>query len=132
MNKTNLHLKSFALGLALKQKQKRKATPKSPISPYHIHMQYLNVKYSSGKSNLADRMEEAASLAKVQLCECENQTLKGFLVASRLYAKFDCPVAHQNISLLATAHDCETGLWYSLPFCLPSLIVQWPTIIFHF
>ena len=46
--------------------------------------------------------------------------------------EFDCPVAHQNVSLLATAHDCETGLWNSLPFCLPSLIVQWPARIFHF
>ena len=28
-----------------------------------------------------------------------------------LFAKFDCPVAHQNFPLLATSHDCETGLW---------------------
>ena len=28
---------------------------------------------------------------------------------SILSAKFDCPVAHQNISLSATAHDYETG-----------------------
>ena len=40
--------------------------------------------------------------------------------SSILSAKFDCPVARQNVSLLATAHDCETGLWSSLPFCLPS------------
>ena len=26
-----------------------------------------------------------------------------------LFAKFDCPVARQKFSLLATAHDCETG-----------------------
>ena len=45
-------------------------------------------------------------LAKVQLCEYENQTLEAFVVASRLYTKFDCPVAHQNLSALATAHDC--------------------------
>ena len=49
-------------------------------------------------------------LAKVQLCEYENQTLEAFVAASRLYAKFDCPVARQNCPLLATAHDCETGL----------------------
>ena len=49
-------------------------------------------------------------LAKVQLCEYENQTLEAFVAASCLYAKFDCPVARQNLSLLATAHDCETGL----------------------
>ena len=34
--------------------------------------------------------------------------------SSILSAKFDYPVAHQNISLLVTVHDvhdCETGLW---------------------
>ena len=30
--------------------------------------------------------------------------------SSILSAKFDCSVAHQNISLLATAHDFEIGL----------------------
>ena len=34
-------------------------------------------------------------------------------MASSSYAKFDCPVAHQNLSLLATAHDCET-VFYGL------------------
>ena len=29
--------------------------------------------------------------------------------SSILSAKFDCPVARQNISLLTAAHDCETG-----------------------
>ena len=53
---------------------------------------------------------KTAPLAKVQLCEYENQTLEDFVVASRLYVKFDCPVACQNLSLLATAHDCKTGL----------------------
>ena len=50
-------------------------------------------------------------LAKVQLCEYENQTLEAFAMASHLYAKFDCPVACQNLSPLATAHDYETGLF---------------------
>ena len=27
-----------------------------------------------------------------------------------LYAKFDCLVSYRNCSLLATAHDCETGV----------------------
>ena len=62
----------------------------------------------------------------------ENQTLEAFVAASRSNAKFDCPVACQYLSLLATAHDCETVLWSSLPFCLPSLTVQWPTSICHF
>ena len=30
--------------------------------------------------------------------------------SSILSAKFDCPVARQNCSLFATAHDCKTGL----------------------
>ena len=30
--------------------------------------------------------------------------------SSILSAMFDCPVARQNVSLLATEHDCETGL----------------------
>ena len=50
-------------------------------------------------------------MAKVHLCEYVNQTLEAFAVASHLYTKLDCPVAHQNFSLLTTAlpHDCETG-----------------------
>ena len=51
---------------------------------------------------------KTASLAAVQLCEYENQTLKAFVADSRLFAKFDCPVARQNFSLSASAHDYET------------------------
>ena len=54
---------------------------------------------------------KTAPLAKVQLCEHENQTLKFFFAASRLYAKFNCPVARQNVSPITTAHDCETGIF---------------------
>ena len=50
-------------------------------------------------------------LAKVQLYDYENQTLEAFVAVRCLYAKFDCPVAHQNGSLFATAHDCETGFF---------------------
>ena len=46
-------------------------------------------------------------MAKVQLCEYENQTSETIVVASRLNAKFDCLVAGQNCSLLATVHDCD-------------------------
>ena len=52
---------------------------------------------------------KSAPLAKVQLCEYENQTLEAFVAASRSYVKYDCAVAHQNVSLLATAHDCEAA-----------------------
>ena len=55
-----------------------------------------------------------ALLTKVQLCEYENQTLEAFVAASRLYAKFDCPMTHPDCSLLATAHDGETALFYEL------------------
>ena len=34
--------------------------------------------------------------------------------SSIMSVKFDCPVARQNFSLFATAHDCETDLWDSL------------------
>ena len=50
----------------------------------------------------------------MQLCEYENQTLEALVAASRLSAKCDCPVTHQNFKLLATAHDCETGLHWSV------------------
>ena len=39
---------------------------------------------------------------------------KSFVATSQLYAKFDCPVAYQNFSLLATVHDCEIGLFSRL------------------
>ena len=55
---------------------------------------------------------KTAPLDKLQLCEDEN--LGSFWYVSRLYAKFDCPVARQNIPLLATAHDYETGLLQTL------------------
>ena len=40
----------------------------------------------------------------------QNQTFEAFVTTSHLYAKFDCPEARHKCSLLATAHDCETGL----------------------
>ena len=38
--------------------------------------------------------------------------LEAFEAASRLYTKFDCPVAYQNLTRLVTARDCETVLSY--------------------
>ena len=58
---------------------------------------------------------KTASLAKVQLCEYENQTLEAFVAASCSYIKYDCAVAHQNFSLLAThVHDCESCLFSTI------------------
>ena len=60
----------------------------------------------TGQSTLADRMEDCfiGQSASVWVRK------QVFDAVSRLYAKFDCPVAHRNISFLPTAHDCETGL----------------------
>ena len=71
-----------------------------------------------------------AKAFKVWFSYSHNCTLVSGAV-SILSAKFDCPVAHQKFSLLATAHDCETGLHNShcvwrkhvrndkLPKCMP-------------
>ena len=40
--------------------------------------------------------------------------------SSILSAKFDCPVARQNFSLLATAHDWATGIVIDSLFVLAS------------
>ena len=37
--------------------------------------------------------------------------------SSILSAKFDCPVARQTFSLLATVHDCETGILLEVRDC---------------
>ena len=46
-------------------------------------------------------------------CEYEKQTLEVFVKgephACILSVKFDCPVACRKCSLLAAAHDCESG-----------------------
>ena len=48
------------------------------------------------------------------MCEYEKQTLEAFVAASRLSAKFDCPVDRQNVLLLASAHACETVCFLSV------------------
>ena len=70
------------------------------------------MKYSGGPLDSQTWQTECTSapLAKMKSCEQENQTLEAFVVTSRLYTKFDCPVARQNFPLLATVHDCETSV----------------------
>ena len=53
----------------------------------------------------------------MQLWEYENQSLEAFVAVTHSYAKFDCPLALQNISFLATVHDCETGLFENTAQC---------------
>ena len=57
-------------------------------SQFHNHAQYLKVKYSGRPLDSQTWQTEwkTAPLAKVQLCEYENQTLEAFVAASRLYA----------------------------------------------
>ena len=62
-------------------------------------------------------MEDCSIGQSAELCEYENQTLEAFVAARSLYAKFDCPVAPQNVSLLATAHDCGTILFLRIYGC---------------
>ena len=66
---------------------------------------------ATGQSNLADRMEYCSigENAVVSVGK-PNIHLEAFAAASRSYVNYDCAVARQNFSLLATAHDCETGL----------------------
>ena len=77
------------------------------------------MKYSGRPLGNQTKQKEwkTAPLAKVQLCEYENQTLEVFVAVTRSYAKFDCPLALQNISFLATVHDCETGLFENTAQC---------------
>ena len=44
---------------------------------------------------------------------------EAFVADSHSFVKYDCSVARQNFSLLATAHDCETDL---LTSCLTTYL----------
>ena len=81
------------------------------ISQFHNHAQYLKVKHSGGPLHNQTWQTEwkTAPLVNVRLWEYYSQIFEVFVVASCLSAKFDCPVVCQNLSLLATAYDCETG-----------------------
>ena len=73
---------------------------------------------ATGQSNLAyKRLATAKSFQSLvfvltQLLMKQSSILSVTLCI--LFAKFGCPVAFQNFSLLATAHDCETGVLMSL------------------
>ena len=58
----------------------------------------------NSKGNL---VQEAHMILLVKVILAVMKQLKRLL---KLSAKFDSPVEHQNVSLLATAHDCETCL----------------------
>ena len=54
---------------------------------------------------------EDCSIGESAGVEYKNQTLEAFVAASPSQVKYDCAVARQNFSLLATAYDCETVLY---------------------
>ena len=73
--------------------------PEDLIKPiFGNHVWSLKVKNSGGPLDNQTWQTEwkTVPLAKVQLCEYENQTLEAFVPVSCLYAKFDCPVAWQK------------------------------------
>ena len=65
------------------------------LSQCHNHAQYLKVRNSGGPLDNQTWQKEwkTAPLAKVQLCQYENQTLEAFVATGCLLAKSDCPVA---------------------------------------
>ena len=62
-----------------------------------------------GQSNLAYKWLATTKAFKFGFCT-HTTALWPVEQSSILYAKFDCPVARQNFSLLATAHDRQTDL----------------------
>ena len=59
------------------------------------------------RNSKANLVQEAHMILLVKVILAVMKQLKWLL---KLSAKFDSPVEHQNVSLLATAHDYETGL----------------------
>ena len=103
-------LKALHWGLGLKQR--RKATRKSPISQSCTGTKSEKFWWATGQSNLAYKRLAATKPSRVWF-SYSTQLLWPMEQSSILSAKFACPVARQNISLLATAHDCETDLSHS-------------------
>ena len=65
------------------------------MSQFHSHAQKLKMNWPATGSNLAYEKGPFVFLE---------------LHCPILSAKFDCPVAHQNILMSAAAHDCATAL----------------------
>ena len=66
--------------------------------------------WATGQSNLEYKQLTAAKSSKVQFSYTHTLTLWPMEQSSILSAEFHCPVARQNISFLATAHDWVTRL----------------------
>ena len=104
-----------------------------------------NLRRTTGQSNLVDRMEDC-SISQSAVMWVWKPNFGSFSCGQPLYMpKFDCPVARQNVSLLATAHDYETGLftksklflsyisvWILFVILLQSLTTSVETVVFVF
>ena len=64
----------------------------------------------TGQLNLAHKQLAVMKASKSLVSVLTQLHFGQWSKSSILSAKFDCPVARQNFVLLATAHDCETGL----------------------
>ena len=81
-----------------------------PVSQSYAAAKSEKFWWATGQSNLAyKRLLTTTKIFQVWLSYSHNCTLANGAVFI-LSAKFDCPVASQNFSPLATAHDLETGL----------------------
>ena len=111
-------------------KNKKPTNPPYNLSRIHIETSYKKISlhpvykpvsqscavaksdkfWGAVKSILADRMEDC-SIGQSAVCVVTKTKLWNlFFEASRLYAKFDCPVAPEFSLLATSARDCETGL----------------------
>ena len=68
----------------------------------HNHAQYLKVKHFGRP--LENQTSPYKRLAATKASKV------WFSYSHNCYAKSDCPMTRQNLSVLATAHGCETGL----------------------
>ena len=82
------------------------------INQFHSHVQELKVRNSGGPQHNHTWRMNGWLQQKLPMFGFRTHTtaLWPMEQSSILSAKFDCPETHQNCSLLATVHDCETGL----------------------
>ena len=84
--------------------------PLASVSQFQNDMRWLEVNNSDHWIiKLGIQTDGRSKSFKVLFSYSHNCTLVNGAV-SILSAKFDCPVARQDFSLLATAHDCRTDL----------------------
>ena len=111
-----------------KRKRKRKPMNRSTTRDYNLIEQcallFQESYFGSDKRNKPVSKREkycgwaTGQTLRIQIAGCNKSFQSLVLVLTQLHfgqwsslpAKFDCPVARQSFSLLATAHDSETSL----------------------